>query len=145
MKNNWGTYIAIVYTLFATAMIFMLLRSCGIDSPLIEENYYKKELEFDKLRSFEENVASQNSKPLFSIEDGNVIWKFDSAYNINSIGTIVYKHLSEPNYDQDVEFQLDSTSILSTSINNFNKGVYQVELFWYKGVDTFYNQQEIEI
>jgi nitrogen fixation protein FixH len=145
MKNNWGTYIAIVYTLFASIMIFMLLRSCGISSPLIEENYYSKELQFDDLRSFEENVRLKNRKPEFSIENDNVVWVFDKNFNRGAKGTLVYKHLKEPNYDKDITFSFDSLTTLTTPLNSFNKGMYQVEIFWYLNTDTFYNQQGIEI
>lgn len=145
MKLNWGTKIAVVYTVFAAAMIFMLLRSCGVDSPLIEDNYYNKELQFQSLKTFQDNVVKFNKKPIFKSVNDQVVWVFDSASNQGAKGTIVYKHLSEPNYDREDEFSFDEVTELIIPRTQFNKGIYQAEIFWYTSQDTFYSQQQISL
>ena len=145
MKNNWGTYIAIVYTIFAASMIFMLLRSCGVSSPLIEDDYYNKELQFNKLKTYEQNVLRINAIPVFSKTNNKAVWTFMETANKGANGVLKYKHLQEPNYDQDSEFMFDSITSIEMPIMNFNKGLYQVEILWSNGEDTFYNLQKIKI
>ena len=145
MKNNWGTYIAIVYTVFAGTMIFMLLRSCGVENPLIEDNYYNKELQFKAFKKFSQEAKDQGLIPQMIKDENNLIWQFDSNANVEMKGTVVYKHLQEPNYDKEVPFTLNNKNQCLRPIAEFNKGLYQMEMFWTLKADTFYYQKEIEI
>jgi hypothetical protein len=144
MKNNWGTYIAITYTLFASIMIFMLLKSCGISTPLIDDNYYNKELQFKSLKTFKQNAIAANMIPVVVEDNTYLIWQFDSTMQVNS-GTVTYKHLKEPNYDKELEFNLDNQRQIKRKKIDFNKGTYQVEMFWENKVDTFYYKVQIDI
>jgi len=145
MKNNWGTYIAVVYTIFAASMIFMLLRSCGISSPLIENNYYNKELQFKAFKKFSQEAKNQGLIPKLQEDNEFLIWQFDSMASPEMSGTIVYKHLSEPNYDKETPYNLNPKNQIRESKTAFNKGLYQMEMFWSLGADTFYYQTEVEI
>lgn len=145
MKNNWGTYIAIVYTIFAGAMIFMLLRSCGIPSPLIEKNYYNKELQFKAFKKFSQEAIKQGLVPTLVKDSDYLIWQFDSSASLTMEGTILYKHLKEPNYDLELPFKLNEEKQIKEAKTSFNKGIYQMEMFWTSKTDTFYYQNVVTL
>ena len=145
MKNNWGTYIAIVYIIFAGSMIFMLLRSCGVSNDLIEENYYNKELQFKAFKKFSQEAIDKGLVPELVKDNTFLIWQFDSVANQNMTGTILYKHLNEPNYDVEFPFKLNAQKQLKETKTSFNKGLYQMEMFWTLDSDTFYYQSEVAI
>ncbi len=143
MKNNWGTYIGITYTIFAASMIFMLLRSCGQSSPLIEENYYEKELELGNLKSYIKNTHIQKVTPAFIEDKEQVIWQFKNENAIK--GSLHYKHLANPQYDRTFDIRLDSNLIFKMPKSELKNGDYQVEIFWNDSKDSFYFKNQISL
>lgn len=77
MKLHWGHKIAIVYSLFAGFMIFMLVLSMQEKHELVTENYYENELAVQgridadknmKAADFKVDISSKNREILLSFK-----------------------------------------------------------------------------
>ncbi len=53
---NWGTGIAIFYTLFVMAMIGAVVKSCHSETHLVQENYYAQDLAYEEFRQARSNA-----------------------------------------------------------------------------------------
>jgi hypothetical protein len=136
MKNNWGTYIAITYTVFAASMIFMLLRSCGKENPLIAEDYYEQELMLPNIKRYTKNAHLQQVNPQYQIEGNKVIWEFKNVKPVS--GSIIYKNLSNEKYDFQTAFNTNQSKKISIDKALVSHGEYQIEIKWHDDKDTFY-------
>lgn len=143
MKNNWGTYIAITYTIFASAMIFMLLRSCGKENPLIADDYYEQELMLSNTKRYIKNAHIQQVNPTYNLEENDANWEFKNDKVVS--GNIIYKNLSNEKYDFQMAFNTNESQIISIDKSLINHGEYQVEIKWHDDRDTFYFKNLIDV
>ena len=59
MKINWGTGIAIFYTLFASVLVMVVIKSKQYDHSLVVDNYYEEDLHYQS--HFDKLVNSQQA------------------------------------------------------------------------------------
>ncbi|MCA1761406.1 MAG: FixH family protein [Cryomorphaceae bacterium] len=76
MKLNWGHKIAIVYTLFAGFMVFMVILSMQEDHELVTEDYYQQE---KMVQTRIDGNANLNASPMeldILSREGNILLAF---------------------------------------------------------------------
>lgn len=60
MKWNFGTAIFLAYSVFAAALIFMVIRSTQVDHSLVVDDYYAKDLAYQEILDRKQNSLQRS-------------------------------------------------------------------------------------
>ena len=142
MKLNWGTGIAIFYTIFVVSLVMQVFKSRQYDHSLVVDNYYEEDIKYqshyDKLK---------NTQQL----DKNLDFQYDSKAGELSIqfpkegaeGTILLFRPSSSKYDQLVTISLEEGNIQHIPTNQLAKGLWRVKVNWQaEGLD-YYHEDSV--
>lgn len=142
MKISWGTKIAATYILFVIGVLIMVFVFMNQDVPLVTDNYYAKELEYqnqiDKI-----NRTNQLEEQLQIInQQASVKFIFPNQFDYNSIAGIIHFYRpSDPAKDFAVNISADTLRTQIVSTYKFIKGVWKIKVDWEANGNSFYNEK----
>ena len=147
MKINWGTGIAIFYTCFVAAMLFMVIKSSQNNVHLVEENYYQKDLNYEAFRLKRQNSSEMASKVLIQYSDKNNSLELAFPKEMKDIkGKLTFFRPSNKYLDKTFELKLSKNSTMSILIGkNMPGGKWQIQVDWESLGEKFYKEKTIII
>ena len=109
MKLHWGHKIAIVYSLFAGFMIFMLILSMQEKHELVTENYYNNEMAVQGRIDADKNMKEANFQVDISTINKEILVSFNGLPSGESpSGTVDLYKPDNLNLDETIEMELDA-------------------------------------
>lgn len=144
MKLSWGGWIAVVYTTFAAAMIFALIRSFSVDRSLVVEDYYAQDLayqkQFDKVKNGLD--LPQDLKITLQKNPNSVLLEFPTELK-NPGGTILFYNPSDKSSDFSKNVQVGENNQQIISLTGVKPGRWKVKVDWTADGKSFYKETEI--
>ena len=144
MKLNWGTSIAIFYSLFVLVMIIMVVRASQNSVQLVEENYYNKDLNYEAFRQSRANAA--NLEPpvqiQFSAGTDHIKIAFPHALQ-GGKGTVTLYRPSNRMQDKKYTLKLDEEKTMKIPVEGLRKGYWKVLLHWEMAGADYYQEEDI--
>lgn len=146
MKFNWGTGIAAAYTIFALAMVGLVIKSTQHDVNLVKKEYYDDDINyqshFNKLQN-EKNLTTDLKIDLIT-EGVDLSIKFPTE-TPQPTGKITFFRPSKTGIDKTLDIQVNEKNemIIPTSI--LKDGLWKVQVDWQANGKTFYKEQNILI
>lgn len=146
MKFNWGTGIAIFYTIFAAVMISLVVRSFGHDNSLVREDYYRHDLAYQA--HYDKLVNSRGLKTDLQIElrakEHELHFRFPQ-----DLGPIEGQiHFYRPSgKDQDFRVPVnakDAATDLTLSTADLTAGLWQIRVDWNANGKDYYKEQSFQ-
>lgn len=146
MKFNWGTGIAVFYSLFVITMVYSVYRSTQFDNSLVSEHYYADDLKyqerFDKLsnaQSLKQDLEIQTA------ESGSQVELFFPGELGLVHGEIHFFCPSDQGSDFKVNIapNLNHRQVISTS--GLKSGLWRVKVDWSDGKRAYYKEEVIQI
>jgi hypothetical protein len=142
MKLNWGTSIAIFYTLFAATMVGFVIHSKSYDNSLVTEDYYAKDLayqqQYDKLAN---SQALATNLAIGKVADGvQFIFPKDAQ---QPIGEILFYRASDKSKDFTLKVAPDSNGLQLVPTDQLIPGRWTVKVDWQGGGKEFYKEQVV--
>ncbi len=144
MIMNWGYKILIVICLFLVAMIGMLFIAMRQNNDLIEDNYYEKELAFQKQIDAAKRLDSLYTGMLLKVSATKISLQLPiGTFEKTISGTIEF--LRKDDAKKDIKFMLQVNEIGSTifPIQSFSTGSYQVRIRWENDALSYYQQEDL--
>lgn len=147
MKLHWGNYIAIFYTCFVIAMVFMVFKSSQNQMDLVQENYYQKDLDYESFRSKRQNSTelSEQVSVSYSVTNNAIELTFPEGMKTLS-GKLVLFRPSDKQLDKTFILKLDQQSKMSIPIDgDIPPGLWKVQLDWEAEGNNYYKEESIFI
>ena len=147
MKINWGTGIAIFYTLFVIAMVSMVVKSTYHKAHLVQEDYFNKDLNYEEFRKKRQNATSVNiSVDVKEQAKGQtLLLQFPSSMN-NAQGHVVLFRPSNKNLDQKIPLRLNANGAMEFPMKSrLLEGLWKVQLEWESDQVEYYKEEQIII
>jgi len=145
MKLNWGHKIAIVYTLFAGFMIFMVILSMQEDHELVTEDYYQQE---KMVQTRIDGNANLNASPLeldILSRDGNILLAFKGLGESKpSEGSVALYKPDDSTLDESHVLRLDENSEMHILPKGTN-GLYRVSVSFEIDGAAYYKTQDVSL
>ncbi len=144
MKLNWGTGIAIFYSLFAATMVGMVVYSKNFDHSLVVKNYYEEDLKYqshiDKV-----NNANQLATDLQIVEDkAESTVRFEFPTGISQVaGQIVFYKPDDESKDFSVKIKPDETGKMLVPTADLTTGRWTVKVDWQGDGKAFYKEETL--
>ena len=144
MKFTWGTGILIAIITFVTAGIVFLFFAFSFDVNLVQEEYYKKGVDYQteidaikRSRNFKDSVefVQKNEKVIVIFGD-----------NFNNIDSGLVHFFRPSDRFQDIKVLLnENNKQLFVEKEGLQKGRYKVEITWYKEGLKYYIENQLII
>lgn len=143
MKFNWGTKIAIFYTVFVVFTIGMVMLAFNQNFDLVTEDYYAQEIAYQGRIDQQTNANNLKEKVQIAIDKQELIIKLPGAEDKTYEGTINCFRPSDETKDFDVAITDASTQKIPLS--KFIRGKYVVKITWSAHGESYYDEQTIII
>jgi nitrogen fixation protein FixH len=147
MKINWGTGIAIFYTVFVLAMVTAVIRSTYFDNSLVSDNYYADDLNYQQ--HYDKLANSQALEKDLEIAQNKAAGLLELHFpgNLEDIsGEIHFFCPSKSALDFRIPVQPDDKNQQVIPIEKLKKeGLWRVKVDWKAGKKPFYKETIITI
>jgi len=141
---NWGTKIAIFYTLFALSMIAAVIYASMQSFHLVSPDYYAEEIayetriqEIQNVRDLQAPITMLNHRP------GQLEITLPRGQKVKE-GSIRFYRPSDARQDQ--IFPIDPTTDLQLiSVTDLPKGNWLIQISWTDGAKNFYYERNFNV
>ena len=145
-KWNWGTGIALVYTVFALSMIALVVSSFSKKLDLDSKDYYAQELVFQNQIDKSNRARALASTVKWEVTKGKIIITYPQQFLTSELSGNVFLFKPSDN-NADVYFQIKTDEQLKQEISTttLSKGMYKIRIDWAVGKETYFNEGAIVI
>ena len=144
MKFNWGTGIALFYTLFVLVLVFAVIKSTGVDHSLVTEDYYQKDLEYQSQIDREVNTQALEEDLKITFSDPERTIRLQFPGNLGDVkGTALFFRPSNKALDFEVPIQPNDTGQQLIPTKGMLPGLWKVKVNWNAGGKEYYKEDTI--
>lgn len=140
---NWGKGLTIVIIAFMSFILYMVitLMTKG-NADLVSEDYYKKEIEYEKEISALKNTEASKEKVVIMDKGDFIIFQFPTTKNIENIEI----QLLRPNNDKkDVTVTEKNTKNVMVEKKKLEKGIYKASIHYTSEGQGFLQKEDLKI
>lgn len=140
---NWGKGLTIAIIAFMSFILYMVitLMTKG-NADLVSEDYYKKEIEYEKEISALKNTEASKEKVVVMDKGDFIIFQFPTTKNIENIEI----QLLRPNNDKkDVTVTEKNTKNVMIEKKKLEKGIYKASIHYTSQGQRFLQKEELKI
>lgn len=144
-KISWGTGIVIAFIIFIIFSLGTTIYLMNQKVDLVEEDYYKKGIEYQKDIDVQRKSSELSEKVKFNFNGHYLTISFPGSFSDDKIrGEILLYRPSDSGLDIKIPLSTDSL-IQIIPVSNLTKGFWRVKLRWqYEGQD-YYNESSFRI
>ena len=145
-KWNWGTGIALVYTIFALSMIALVASSFSKKLDLDSKDYYAQELVFQNQIDKSNRARTLASSVKWEVTKGKIIITYPQQFVGSELSgnSFLFKP-SDNNADVNFQIKTDEQLKQEISTSTLSKGMYKIRIDWAVGKETYFNEGAIVI
>ncbi|MCB0570212.1 MAG: FixH family protein [Phaeodactylibacter sp.] len=146
MKFNWGTGIAVFFTLFVLALAFQVYKSTQFDHSLVSDHYYADDLayqqHYEKLANAQQ--LGQNLKIWNKLQKEEVELAFPEEVGEVS-GEVYFFCPSDRNSDFRLAVQAGPGHVQRISTHGLRRGLWRVKVDWQSEGKAYYTEDSITL
>ncbi|TXB60114.1 FixH family protein [Phaeodactylibacter luteus] len=146
MKINWGTGIAIFFSVFVLSLVYQVYRSTQYDHSLVSDQYYADDLRYqehyDKLanaQSLEKDLQIRQPKP------GETIEIAFPAQAGEAKGEIYFFCPADKSADFRLPVKPMGDGVQRVPVEGLRPGLWKVKVDWEAGGKSYYKEQDIRL
>ncbi len=138
MKLSWGKGITIFMIAFMTFILYMVITLMSKNTDLESEDYYQKEIEFEKEIKASINTNNLKEKVKVTQNEDYVVVQFPNLEELDSISVLMFR---PDNEKDDQTFTVEDSKILMIPLKKLKLGVYDLKI-QYQVAGELYMQKE---
>ena len=144
MKLNWGNGIFIFYVLFVGALVFQLVKSFQYDHSLVVDDYYQKDIEyqkqFDKLKNTKELSEPLRIKYLKEENQVKIVFPEDIT---TAKGEILFYRANDKS--KDFQLPIENAKDIFVPTSFLVRGEWTVSVDWVTDDVAYFEENNIQI
>jgi hypothetical protein len=142
MKFTWGTALFTIILLFILAVVFFFTFSSRQDYPLVEEDYYEKELRYQERIDQIKNTAELADKIRCTRSGDTLLVSYPDFFpEDQQAGLLHFYRPSDSRLDERMKMIPGSSRVQIISLQNFSKGKYILKMEWTMNGKGFYQEE----
>lgn len=143
---NWGYKILMVIIVFLGGMAFMIQLAMRQKNEMVDEQYYQKELRYQKIIDAEQNYKNLKQSIQLSEAGNKVIIEFPAlSVNLLQNGSIEFLRSSDQSKDTTISIQCDKDNKMYIAKEAFITGEYTARFNWINNDIRYYTQEKVFI
>jgi nitrogen fixation protein FixH len=127
---NWGKGLIVAGATFMTFILVLSFYLMSQKPELETENYYEKDLVYQKEMEAQQNAATLPDQIRFMYEPGKQNAVIQLGGNQTVIGKIQFTRPSDASQDFSIDLRLDSTGRQIIATDNLSKGLWHIKASW---------------
>lgn len=145
MKLNWGTGIAIFYSCFVLAMIFMVIKSSQNQSHLVQEHYYQKDLNYESFRQKRQNATNMSEQVEIKFAGSQKLIHITFPEQMSeATGKVSLYRPSNKYLDKTFDLKLNEQSSMSIPVSKeMARGLWKVKVDWNSKGQQYYSEENL--
>lgn len=144
-KISWGTGIVIAIIIFVVLVLAQTIYLMNQKVDLVEEDYYKKGIEYQKDIEVQKKTNELSEKVSFDFNGQSLIISFPKNLSDNKLnGEILLYRPSDSGLDMKIPLITDSLNQV-IPVSGLKKGFWRIKLRWqYEGQD-YYDESSFRV
>lgn len=143
---NWGTGIALVYTLFAAATTGFVAFAMSRPVDLVSSDYYEQSLRLDGRMEAERNASALTPPPSIELSAPRaLVILLPAAHAATATGTVTLYRPSDSRADRVEPLALDQAGRQAVALGSLAAGRWIVKLQWTAGGRNYYVESPLVI
>ncbi len=143
---NWGHKITLVIILFVISMLSMVYISFRQTNEMMDENYYEKEINYQKLIDASNNLNKIHVDSLLVHDNGIIKMQFPiETFEQFNEGKIEFLCQDKQKNDVTLPLQPNSNGVFTVDKSIFKGGSYLARIFWKNNNVAYYNEEKFSI
>ncbi len=143
---NWGHKLTIVIVVFVAHMGYLVYRSLSTDFQLVEQEYYKNELQYQQVIDATQRANKLKGDVVIKKVNGQVTVELPAEMkNKNVKGLLWFYCAYDSKMDRKLAFQPNENGIQSFNLSLFEPGSYTVKIEWSSDDVTYYNETKFTL
>ena len=146
MKFNWGTGIALFYSIFAITMVGLALQTTKHDVGLVKKDYYDDDINYQSHYVKMQNARNLTTDLVIKLNaDGqNIVLQFPKDLP-NATGQILLFRPSQTGVDTKLDIKTDAQNAQVLSTTGLKSGLWKIKVDWQAEGKEYYKEQGIVI
>ncbi len=140
---NWGKSIFLAFILFATFILFIVVKAFQQDFDLVAEDYYTQEINYQKKLEQKANLANLNERVLLKQVQQSITLEFPK--NQKPEGEIHFYHPSRKMFDKKIPILIGKANTQTIDRSDLITGQYRVNITWKSSGEEYFQQEKIFI
>jgi len=143
---NWGKGITLALVAFAGMMLFFLIKAAQSPSPLVTDNYYEQELEYQQRINSTNRANALSAEVAMEITAKLIRLEFPKEIDPATItGELTLLRPNNPTLDKTIAVTVSSDNIFEIDADRLAPGRYNALLEWRSAENTYYSEQKIVV
>jgi nitrogen fixation protein FixH len=146
MKWNFGTGIAVVYSIFALSMLTAAIRSTYYNVGLVKKDYYADDLNYQQ--HFNKIQNEKGSVERLQIErdtEGTCVILHFPKNQPAPTGVVTLFRPSKVGVDETLSIKTDEGNKMHVPIKSLLRGAWKIQIDWTANGTSFYREENITL
>ncbi len=145
MKINWGTGIAIFYSVFVLIMILMVVKSSRTNINMVQEDYYDRDLNYEEFRKSRENAKNIDPDMIsYASGSGVIIIEFPNT-ELPTEGEVRLYRPSDHRLDKLIQLELDDQNTMRIPVDRLLRGYWKVLVTWKSEGKNYFAEKRVTL
>ena len=146
MKLNWGYKLMLVIFVFIGMMGYLVYQCLNTKYELVANDYYKQELQYQKIIDGRNNADALTSQPSIQLADGKISIQLPNEMkNIPVNGHVYFYCPTAESSDRFLPFQPNAEGTQILDAKTLQPGNYTVKLDWTANNRYYYTEKQLNI
>lgn len=143
-EMNWGHKITIVIVLFLIGMLSMVYVASRQSNEMIDDHYYQKELEYQKVIDASQNLLNQSENNLVSQTIGEVVITLPAGtFEGLEKGNIELLRNDAQSKDVNLALKPNGSNRRTIPKSALSRGVYKARIKWISQGKEYYKEESV--
>ena len=141
---NWGWKIALTFVGFVLFILFMVFKSLQQDFYLVAEDYYKQEIEYQKVIDGMKNANSLGDEfdTNYDIKAQIMHISFPKEHSGGIEGEIYFFRPSDSKLDLKIAIRADQNGKMNIKTESLKRGLWKLKILWTYDENSFYFEKD---
>src|SRR5215204_911379 len=143
---NWGYKLLFTYLVFIGLMGYLVYRSVTTNFLLVEKEYYKSELQYQKVIDASNRANALSSKVKVQQQENEISIQLPDEMKKEGItGTVWFYCAYDDKRDKYLDLKTDAKGVQKFDAAEFLPGNYIVKIEWNNNNQNYYSEEKLTI
>ena len=141
---SWGWKIVLIFAGFVLLVLFMVFKSLQQDFHLVADDYYKQEIEYQKVINSMKNAISLGDEfdVKYDVRSQILSLSFPEDHRGDIVGEIYFFRPSDSKLDIRVSIRADQYGKMEIKTGSLKRGLWKLKILWSYNDDNYYYEKD---
>lgn len=140
---NWGYRIILVYIIFISGIVYMVVRASAQKTDLVRTDYYEEELKYQETIDATENANALTARLQCTVKNDTMYLLFPEEMKNTAVSSKLWLYCIADE-DKDIKLTAETTTgQIALPLPAANKGMHDMKVNWTANGKSYYFEEKI--